>query len=141
MELVWGLAAALVLVLALLAILFLRRLVIARGGGVEVGMRIYRMRQGRGWSLGFARFSGDKFLWYRTFSLAFRPRTILSRHHLVVRLRREPSTAEGVALMQDSVVLECVAGERPVELAISAAALTGFLSWLEASAPGGSFHS
>lgn len=121
----------------LLALLFVRRLLIVRGGGtVEVSMRLYRRRRGRGWALGLVRFAGDRLLWYRMFSLAPRPNRILSRHDLRVVTRRDPSGKERLALMSESVVVECATRRGPVELAMDAAAVTGFLSWLEASAPG-----
>jgi Protein of unknown function (DUF2550) len=38
-------------------------------------------------------------------------------------------------LASDAVVVECLADGEKVSLSLSAAAVTGFLSWLEASAP------
>ncbi|MDQ1653644.1 MAG: hypothetical protein QOI35_2844 [Cryptosporangiaceae bacterium] len=119
--------------------LFARRLLIARGGGtIEVSVRLYRRQHGRGWALGLARFSGDKLLWYRMFSLAVRPRVVISRKDLHVLDRREPSGSERVALLAGSVILECQTASGPIEVAMDSAALTGFLSWLESAAPGSS---
>jgi hypothetical protein len=119
--------------------LFARRLLIARGGGtIEVSVRLYRRQHGRGWALGLARFSGDKLLWYRMFSLAARPRVVISRKDLHVVDRREPSGSERVALLAGSVILECKTASGPIEVAMDSAALTGFLSWLESAAPGSS---
>jgi hypothetical protein len=126
--------------LALLITLFARRLLITRGGGtVEASVRLYRKQHGRGWALGLGRFSGIELLWYRMFSFAPRPRRVLSRKDLTVVSRREPSGTEKVALMAGSVVLECHTSRGPVELAMDGAALTGFLSWLEAAAPGAGY--
>jgi hypothetical protein len=86
--------------------------------------------------LGLARFSGDKLLWYRLFSLALRPRRVLCRKGLHVVGRREPNGPEQVALHSGSVILECETDQGTVEVAIERAALTGFLSWLESAAPG-----
>ncbi|HEV2089136.1 MAG TPA: DUF2550 domain-containing protein [Cryptosporangiaceae bacterium] len=133
------LALAAVLGLALLIALFVRRTLIARGGSVELSIRLSRRRWGRGWALGIARYSGDQLLWYRMFSLAPRPRRVLTRQGLTVVQRREPSDRETVALMSGSVVLECSTPAGPVELAMSGSALTGFLSWLESAAPGGKY--
>ncbi len=124
--------------LVLLAVLFGRRLWIARNG-VEVSVRLYRRQSGRGWSLGMAKFSGDKLLWYRMFSFAPRPRRVLNRKKLNVVARRNPSGTERLALMSDSVVVELDTEQGPVELAMDTAALTGFLSWLEAAAPGAGY--
>lgn len=121
----------------LLVALFARRLLISRSDGtVEVSMRLYRRRRGRGWSLGVVRFAGDRLLWYRMFSLAPRPNRVLSRQDLTVVARRNPSGKERLALMAESVVVECATREGPLELAMDTAALTGFLAWLEAAAPG-----
>jgi hypothetical protein len=126
----------LALVLVLLGVLFARRVVIGRGGAVELSLRLYRARLGRGWALGLGRFSGDQLRWYRLFSFSPWPRRILTRSDLVVVGRRDPSEQETLALMTNSVVLECADRKGPVELAMSGSALTGFLSWLESSAPG-----
>ena len=124
------------LVFLLLGVLFVRRLVIARSGAVEVSIRLYRGRLGRGWALGLARFAGDQLRWYRLFSFSPWPRRVLTRRDLVVIGRRNPSEQETLALMTGSVVLECTDQKGPVELAMSGGALTGFLSWLESAAPG-----
>lgn len=131
-----GVAVLLVLVLLMLVALFVRRLLIARDGAVELSVRLYRARLGRGWALGLARFSGDQLRWYRLFSFSPWPRRVLTRRELVVIGRRDPSEQETLALMTGSVVLECADRTGPVELAMSGSALTGFLSWLESSAPG-----
>lgn len=120
-----------------LLVLFVRRMLIVRGGGtVELSLRLYRKQDGRGWALGLARFSGDNLNWYRMFSFGLRPRRILSRSDLVVLSRRDPTNAETIALMSGSVVIECITDDGPVELAMNYQALTGFLSWLESAAPG-----
>jgi hypothetical protein len=70
------------------------------------------------------------------FSLAIRPRRVLSRNSLVVRGRREPSGPEKLALPHDWVILRCTARRSPVEIAMAPSTVTGFLSWLEAAPPG-----
>ncbi|MFI5956786.1 DUF2550 domain-containing protein [Cryptosporangium sp. NPDC051539] len=129
-------ALLLALVFVLLAVLFVRRLLIARSGAVELSVRLYRARMGRGWALGLARFAGDQLRWYRLFSFSPWPRRVLTRRELVVVGRRDPSEQETLALLTGSVVLECTDRTGPVELAMSGSALTGFLSWLESAAPG-----
>lgn len=129
-------AALLLFVLLLLVTLFVRRLAIARAGAIELSVRLYRTRLGRGWALGLARFSGDQLRWYRLFSFSPWPRRVMTRRELVVVGRRDPSDQETLALMTGSVVLECADRGKPVELAMSGSALTGFLSWLESAAPG-----
>ncbi|MFG1923507.1 DUF2550 domain-containing protein [Cryptosporangium sp. NPDC048952] len=131
-----GVALLFVLGFGLLAVLFVRRVLITRNGAVELSVRLYRARLGRGWALGLARFSGDQLRWYRLFSFSPWPRRVLTRRELVVVGRRDPSEQETLALMTGSVVLECTDRHGPVELAMSGSALTGFLSWLESAAPG-----
>ena len=70
--------------------------------------------------------------------MLLRPRVELERRTLSVSSRREAALAESASLGPGMVVVECKAGEdgNRVELAMSEAALTGFLSWLEAAPPG-----
>jgi len=140
MDLLGAFAVATGAVAVVLAALFVRRLILGRGGGtVEVSLRLSRRTDGRGWALGVASFSGDQFRWHRMFSFALRPRRVLLRRDLEIVGRRRPTGAEALALMRGSVVLECETRSGPVELAMTDDALTGFLSWLESSAPGSAF--
>lgn len=124
-------------VLCLLAVLFVRRELIARGGSIEVSLRLSTYIEGRGWSPGIARFVGDELRWYRVFSLGFRPRRVLDRRMFAVEQRRRPAGAEQRALPGNAIVLRCVSQREPVEIAMADTTVTGFLSWLEASPPGG----
>jgi len=125
--------------LALLVALFARRLLISRGGTVEISVRLSRRQRGRGWALGLARFSGDELRWYRMFSFAARPRRVLNRKRLEITSRRDPDGTERLALLSGSVVIECAVDGETVELAMDRATLTGFLSWMEAAAPGAGY--
>ena len=128
-----GLGLALLVLIAGLV----RRAGLQRAGGtVELSLRLKRPGHGRGWVNGVGRFVGDELQWYRVFSLSPRPRRRYSRRDLQVLKRREPSGAEHRALLDGAVVMECRAGDRPVELAMSCSAVTGFLAWLEARPPG-----
>ncbi len=115
---------------------FRRWLLSRRGGTVEMSLRLRTGRHGRGWVLGTGRYVGDELQWFRVFSLAPRPRRILRRRGLRVVQRRVPTGPERMALQAGMVVLECTSDEGPVQIAIGQSALTGFLSWLEAAAPG-----
>ncbi|HEY0357324.1 MAG TPA: DUF2550 domain-containing protein [Mycobacteriales bacterium] len=118
-----------------------RRITLLRGGGtVEMSLRLYPDGQhGRGWALGVGRFVGDELQWFRTFSLSPRPKRVLSRHDLSVTGRRRPIGGESLALMSGSIVLACTNPTGPVDLAMTEAAETGFLSWLESAPPGSGF--
>ena len=129
--------AALLLILVLLASgIAARRFLLERGGGtVDCGLR--RPAGEGAWRLGVASYQGDRLCWYRLFGVLLRPRVELERRTLSVSSRREATLAESASLGPGMVVVECKAGEDDrVELAMSEAALTGFLSWLEAAPPG-----
>ncbi|WP_213456152.1 DUF2550 domain-containing protein [Rhizomonospora bruguierae] len=137
MEIFEWVAVGILVVLAVLAALFARRAWVARAGGtIKLTIRLSTMVSGRGWSPGFARFDGDDLRWYRMFSLAIRPRRVLSRNGLVVQSRREPTGPEKFALPDDWVILRCLAQNSPVEIAMARSTVTGFLSWIEAAPPG-----
>lgn len=123
-------------VLCLLIALFIRRELIARGGSIEVSLRLSTYVEGRGWSPGIGRFVGDEFHWYRVFSFAPRPRRVINRRRLIVEQRRRPDLAEQHSLPSHAVVLRCLSQREPVEIAMAEATVTGFLSWLEAAPPG-----
>ena len=126
----------LLVVLPLVAIAGRRRALQRRYGTIDLSLRMERKGNGRGWVLGVGRFDGDDLQWYRVFSLAPRPRRTLSRRSLEVRGRREPRGPETLALLSGAVVMECRDPQGTVELAMDAAAVTGFLAWLEARPPG-----
>lgn len=129
-----GVAGLLVAALALaLAALALRRFLLRRGGGaVDVSLRLRRASHGRGWTLGVGRYRAESLAWYRTFSFALRPRRSFARAGLSVERERRPRGPEALAVLANSVVLECLSGGEKVELAMSESALTGFRAWLEA---------
>lgn len=125
------------ILLAAVAVLFVRRALVARAGGtIKLTVRLSTMLHGRGWSPGFGRFAGDELRWYRMFSFALRPRRVLYRQALVVQGRRRPVGPERLALPADWVILRCVSGQTLVEIAMASSTVTGFLSWLEAAPPG-----
>jgi len=139
------LAAAVVVVLAAITVLAVRRRFITRRGGTfDCSLRLRPARSGKGWALGIGRYSGDSLEWYRVFSYATRPRHVMARRELQILDRREPEGAEGFALLSGAVIVRCREGgdrgEREsgdiVEFAMGEDALTGFLSWLEAAPPG-----
>ncbi len=128
---VTGLVLAMALPLAGLA---LRRYLLQRGGGaVDVSLRLRRSSHGRGWVLGVGRYQAESLAWYRAFSFAPRPRRSFFRAALSVERERRPHGPERLAMLADSVVLECRNGGEKVELAMSESALTGFRAWLEAA--------
>jgi len=136
MEIVWWITIVVVAVPCVLILLFIRRQVIARGGTIEVSLRLSTYVEGRGWSPGIARFVGEELHWYRVFSFAPRPRRVFQRRALVVEQRRRPDIAEERSLPGQTVVLSCRDDRDRVEIAMAETTVTGFLSWLEAAPPG-----
>lgn len=120
------------LVVALVVAFLLRRRFLLSGLGA-VTMWLRRADGGR-WSVGVAWYGGDVLLWYRALSLSVRPQQRLCRAGLRVEGRRSPDAAD-VALPPDVVVLRCTTDSGPAELAMDAATVTGFLSWVESAPP------
>lgn len=134
-----GVLAAIVLVVVLAgAALAVRRWLFTRGGGtVECSLRVLPEGAAPGpWRLGIGRYKGDQLHWHRVFGFRRRPRQVIHRRGLVVSNRRTPESAEAEGLLPDVSIIEVRDGGLTVELAMGAAALTGFLAWLEAAPPG-----
>ena len=137
MRVLEGIGIGVLIVLAVLAALFVRRAAFVRAGGtIRLTVRLSTLVDGRGWSPGFARFVGDELRWYRMFSFALRPRRTLSRRGLVVDSQRLPTGPERLALREDWVILRCISHQAPMEIAMARSTVTGFMSWLEAAPPG-----
>jgi hypothetical protein len=126
-----------VLVAAVLAALALRRFLLGRGGGiVESGLRV----PAGPWRPGMVSYHRDELCWYRALGVHNRPERVFARRSLSVLSRRPVTAPEARTLGPGRVVIEMVveggAGSGShLELAMTEAALTGLLSWLEASPP------
>lgn len=137
---VWLLdAAGALLLLALLyglALVVRRRWISREGGTFEFSVRVRSARAGRGWVLGVGRYNGDYLEWFRIFSLAPGPKLRFSRGELEYAGRRDPEGAESYSLYSGHTIVLCNTPTGLLEVAMSPAALTGFLAWLEAAPPG-----
>jgi hypothetical protein len=122
--------------LAFIALAIRRRILRRQGGTFDCSMRLSAKKHGQGWVYGIARYRGDGLEWFRVFSFSPRPRRWIARRDLVVRGRRDPKGPEVMAVLPGAIVVECEVSGRPLELAMSPDAMTGFLSWLEAAPPG-----
>jgi hypothetical protein len=142
----WVLLLVLAVAALVAVVLASRRILLGRTGGtVECGLRATRAAP---WRLGLAAYKPDQLYWFSAFGLRLRPQEAFDRRSLSVLARRPAAPAEVVSIGAGTVVVECqtepgesgrAAGEaapRTVELAMSEAALTGFLAWLESSPPG-----
>ena len=137
-QLTFAVVTALVLA-AVICLVVRRRLITRRGGVVECGLR-----QGlqAPWRHGLAQYQRGRLCWYRSLSLRPRPDACFDRAELAIVRSRQPSPAEAARLGLGILIAECETrparvtgseGVLKVELAMSEAALTGLLSWLEAS--------
>jgi hypothetical protein len=137
------LAAVLVLaalVFAGVAGLALRSRLIARHGGIiECGLR---QTPGGQWRQGLAEFQRSQLCWHTAVSLRLRPQACFDRAGLAIVRSRRPTEAEAARFGAEVIVAECeVRHAQPdgpgdtgrVELAMSQAAFTGLLAWLESS--------
>jgi Protein of unknown function (DUF2550) len=93
------------------------------------------MQRGNRWLYGVARYDGSELRFYRALGWGTRPSRVLRRGHVEVVARREPFQSERKSLPPTVVVVECRTGGETVALAIGESAFTGFVSWLESSAP------
>ncbi|RAY15765.1 DUF2550 domain-containing protein [Actinomadura craniellae] len=134
-----GVLAAVVLAVVLVfVVLSARRWLFERKGGtVECSLRRLPAGGEPGvWRLGIGRYKGDELHWHRVFGFRSRPRQVIHRRGLVVCNRRSPEADEAALVSPDVSIIELRDGDLNVELAMSPAALTGFLAWMEAAPPG-----
>jgi hypothetical protein len=132
-------AAGVLLLLALLygfALVARRRWISRAGGTFEFSVRVRSTRVGRGWVLGVGRYNGDDLEWFRIFSLAPTPKLRFSRGDLEYAGHRDPERTESFSLYSGHTIVMCDTPTGRLEVAMSPAALTGFLAWLEAAPPG-----
>ncbi len=124
-------AAAVVLVVLLAAVLARQRYMLRVAGGVPVAVRV----RGYRWVYGIARYAGGELRWYRGIGIGTKPTKVLHRNQLSVLTHRSPVPAELASLPASSIIVECRYGDGTATFGFSEGAYTGFISWLEASAP------
>jgi hypothetical protein len=129
-DLVVAFIAALVLI-ACIAILARQRYMLHTAGAIPLAIRL----RGNRWLYGIARYVGGELRWYRALGIGTRPSRVLRRSELQVVGRRPPQPSELGSLPASAVIVECTDGVNVTILALGESAFTGFVSWLEASAP------
>jgi Protein of unknown function (DUF2550) len=122
--------AAVVIVLLSAAILARQRYMLRTTGAVPLAMQ-----RGNRWLYGIGRYQGGELRFYRALGVGTHPTRVLRRGHVEVLGRRAPLEAERKSLPSTIVVVECRADGDTVAFAIGESAFTGFVSWLESSAP------
>ena len=149
LDAIWLFAGFLALIVLAAAVLAIRRYLLERGGGtIDCPLR---RPAGRGsWRLGVVSYQRDELYWYDALGVLLRPEHVFQRRMLTVLSRRNALPSEASVLGPEHIVVEiCTApsadqyrdarvetADDHVELAMTEQALTGFLSWLEASPPG-----
>jgi hypothetical protein len=93
------------------------------------------MQRGHRWLYGVARYNGGELRFYRALGVGTRPSRVLRRGQVEVIGRRGPAESERGSLPATAVVVECRVEGETFAFAIGESALTGFVSWLESSAP------
>jgi hypothetical protein len=95
------------------------------------------MQRGSRWVYGVGRYDGDQLRLFRALGWGTRPTRVLRQGHVEVLGRRGPRDAERRTLPPTAVVVECRVDDETFAFAIGESAYTGFVSWLESSAPRG----
>jgi hypothetical protein len=126
------LGCAVVLAVVLLATVLARQRYMLRfAGGVPLAVRV----RGNRWVYGIARYAGGELRWYRGIGIGTRPTKVLLRSELSVLSHRAPVQAELSSLPAAAIIVQCRNGADTATLGFGESAFTGFVSWLEASAP------
>lgn len=122
-------AAVLVLVLCAL-ILARQRYMLRSAGSIPLAVR-----SGNRWLYGIARYIGGELRWYRSLGLGTRPTRVFLRSELYILGHRAPTADEARSLPANAVIVDCRVGSGEVVIALGEGAYTGFISWIESSAP------
>jgi len=121
---------AVVFVVAFAVILARQRYMLNSTGALPMAVR-----RGNRWLYGIGRYQQGELRFYRALGWGTRPTRVLRRGRVEVLTRRAPLPGESGVLPPTSVVVECQADGERLEFAIGESAFTGFVSWLESSAP------
>jgi Protein of unknown function (DUF2550) len=124
-------------IIALIVIVVVLALIVARQRHMlrSAGAIPLAVRRGHRWLYGVARYDGEEFRWYRAIGLGPGPTRVLHRGQLRVLSRRQPTATELRSLPPSAIIVECRDQNGEITLALADGAFTGFVSWLESSAP------
>ena len=93
------------------------------------------IRSGSRWQYGIGRYQDGELRFYRALGLGTRPSRVLRRGHVEVLAHRGPLESERGSLPETAVIVECRSDDEVLSFALGESAFTGFVSWLESSAP------
>lgn len=115
----------------LVSVVFYQRRLVGSAGGLPMALK----RDDQRWANGVGRYVGDELVWYRTLALWPAPSLRMARGDLQVSLSRAWDPQRDMALRPNLMIAECRYKGAAISLGFPDNGLTGFLSWLEASAP------
>ena len=121
--------------LALAGLIVRRRRLTKSEPTFDMSVRTHPQQGARGWTLGVARYRGERLEWFRFFSLSLRPKRVFDRQALELHGRREPDGAEAYALFSGHLVVDARTGQAEVQVALSPDSLTALLAWQESAPP------
>lgn len=116
---------------AWLLVVIHQRRVVRQAGGLPVALK----RADQRWANGVGRYVGDELIWYRTLSLTPAAALRMPRAELAVTGSRAWDASRDMALRPNVTIVECRFRGADISLGFPDNGVTGFLSWLEASAP------
>jgi Protein of unknown function (DUF2550) len=144
-----------VLLIVVVALVSRRSVLVRRGATLHCGLRLDITKPNRVWQTGMARYTNEDLEWFRLLSLRYQPNCTFVRRSAQIVGRRYPHGAELLAVPHGAIAITCnvitrngvtrngvtrQGRSRDIELAMSEAAVTGFLAWIESSAPGAHTH-
>jgi Protein of unknown function (DUF2550) len=126
-----GVVVIVVAVLWLLFFIVRQRYLVRSQGGIPLAIR------GRGarWRYGVGRYVGEELHWFGVVGLGTRPSRSLLRTEVQVIGRHQVTADDRAALPAGAVIIEVRDSTGTITLGLGEGAYTGFVSWLEASAP------
>jgi hypothetical protein len=95
----------------------------------------FAVQRGQRWLYGIGRYQGRELRWYRGIGIGTRPSRILRQGEVEVLGHRGRLDSERKSLPTSVVVVECRSHGETFAVAFGDSAFTGFVSWLESSAP------
>lgn len=125
-----ALVAVVVVIVVFSLIIARQRHMLRSPGGIALAVR-----RGARWQYGIGRYAGDELRWFRALGLGTRPSRMMRRSDLVVVGRHNASENDRAALPATAVIVELRDSTGVIMIGLAEGAYTGFVSWLEASAP------
>ena len=122
--------AAVAVVVVFAAVLARQRHMLRMSGAVPLAVQ-----RGHRWLYGIGRYQGGELRFYRALGIGTKPSRVLRRGQVEVIGHRTRTAAERSSLPKGSVIVECRADGETFAVAFGDSAFTGFVSWLESSAP------